>query len=97
MNDMLSVDFAAVEAAVARLAQAESTVRKILGELEGRASQLRGQWTGAASDAYDTAQAKWSQSADELTTILAATVSGLSAAKARYVAAEKANATRWPG
>ncbi|MDQ1204634.1 WXG100 family type VII secretion target [Microbacterium sp. SORGH_AS_0862] len=57
------------------LARAASSLEDVLGELEGEVSILRGNWSGAALDAYDRAQREWAESLRSLNGALRSAVS----------------------
>jgi WXG100 family type VII secretion target len=96
MSDDLKVEFEGLETAVARLAESRTRIEKVLAALDSRASTLRGQWTGEASDAYDRAHTNLAKGMRDLNTILGAASTALDKANAGFRQAEKANAGRWP-
>lgn len=96
MSDDLKVEFDGLEAAVTRLAESRTRIEKALAALDGKASVLRGQWTGEASDAYDRAHTNLAKGMRELNALLGAASTALSKANTGFHQAEKTNAARWP-
>lgn len=96
MSDDLKVEFEGLETAVTRLTESKKRIEKVLATLDARASTLRGQWTGEASDAYDRAHTDLAKGMRELNALLGAASTALDKANTGFRQAEKANAARWP-
>lgn len=59
-----------------------------LGALDDEVSQLRGNWTGAASNAYDKAQVEWTNSLAGMNRVLDSVRNATSEINSRHRAAE---------
>ncbi len=70
MNDMLVVNFAALQQASADIQGALNALTSQIAELERDAAPLVATWDGAAREAYDVRQARWRAAADDLSRIL---------------------------
>jgi WXG100 family type VII secretion target len=70
MNDMLVVNFAALQQASADIQSALNALTSQIAELERDAAPLVATWDGAAREAYDVRQARWRAAADDLSRIL---------------------------
>jgi early secretory antigenic target protein ESAT-6 len=90
-NDVLVVNFAALQKASADIQSALNTLHTQLGQLERDAAPLVASWDGAAREAYDVRQAKWQQSAGDLTAILRDIKQALDDSAADYHHTEKRN------
>jgi WXG100 family type VII secretion target len=70
MNDMLVVNFAALQQASSDIQSALNALTTQIAELERDAAPLVASWDGAAREAYDVRQARWRAAADDLSRIL---------------------------
>ena len=95
MADLLKIDIESLPASVASLRDAASSIDATLRTLESKASALRGAWSGEASMAYATAQAKWTVEADSMKAVLDSISTALEGAYERYRSTEDANRDRW--
>ncbi|MFV0374458.1 WXG100 family type VII secretion target [Microbacterium sp.] len=66
------------------LASAVEQIQWELDQLDGKVAQLRHNWSGEASDAYDQAQQKWTVHATHLQELLADYSSRLNAINQQY-------------
>jgi early secretory antigenic target protein ESAT-6 len=69
-NDVLVVNFAALQKASADIQNALNTLDSQLAQLERDAAPLVAGWDGEARQAYDARQARWQQAASDLAAIL---------------------------
>jgi WXG100 family type VII secretion target len=77
------------------IAAADAAIESCLDQLEAHVAQLRGAWTGEASDAYSSAQAAWSASLAEMRRILADAHRTTSAITERHRATEQGVLAMW--
>ena len=71
MNDMLIVNFGAMQSAGANIEIAIKTLNEQLGQLERDAAPLVSTWDGEAKAAYEARQRQWRSAAGDLATMLA--------------------------
>jgi len=70
MNDLLVVNFAALQQASADIQGALGALTNQLADLERDAAPLVATWDGGAREAYDVRQARWRNAAEDLSRIL---------------------------
>ncbi len=90
-NDMLVVNFAALQKASADIQNALSALHNQLGQLERDAAPLVANWSGEAREAYDIRQAKWQRAATDLSVILRDIKKALDDSMLDYQHTEKRN------
>ena len=90
-NDTLVVNFVALQKASADIHSALNTLNTQLGQLEQDAAPLVASWDGGAREAYDARQARWKQSAGDLSTILRDIKQALDESAVDYQHTEKRN------
>jgi len=56
---------------------------------------LRADWTGSASEAYQSAKAQWTQAITDMKQLLADIGNAVSTSHDEYQAGEKQNTSRW--
>jgi len=71
MSDEIKVTQAGMSALIDALRDAIQGIEAILRELDSKVSELRGGWSGEASEAYNRAQARWTAQLDEMNGLLA--------------------------
>jgi 6 kDa early secretory antigenic target len=91
-DDLLVVNFAALEQASADIAHAMAELDTQLGQLERDAAPLVATWSGDAKAAYDARQAKWRAASVDLANLLRDIKIALDESAADYLATEHANA-----
>jgi WXG100 family type VII secretion target len=91
----LTVEFESVESLAETLAAAAGRISEILSTLGAEVSSLRSQWTGDASDAYDSAHASWTKDLTQMTAMLDEVSAAVGTAHNRYRTAETGNVQRW--
>jgi early secretory antigenic target protein ESAT-6 len=91
-DDLLYVNFAALERASADIQNAIAFMESELQSLESDAAPLVATWQGAARAAYDDRQAKWRAGAANLTMMLRDIRRALDESAADYAATEQHNA-----
>jgi early secretory antigenic target protein ESAT-6 len=69
-DDLLVVNFVALQKASADIQSALNSLHNQLAQLESDAAPLVAGWDGTAREAYDVRQAKWRQAATDLSGIL---------------------------
>ena len=91
----IKVDFASLDALVDRLATRTDEIEKVLATLESDVRLLRGQWTGAASNAYDRAHAEWSIELAAMNDVMRKLAKAVSLANSDYRDTESRAAKAW--
>ncbi len=66
----MSVQTAQVSALSAQIRNGSQQIRAEIERLEGEVAKLRGAWSGESQQAYDVAQRKWTQSLNEMQSLL---------------------------
>lgn len=92
-DEILIVNFAALEQASADIAYAVSRLQTQLSQLEQDAAPLVATWSGQARGAYDARQARWRWAAADLTTMLQEIKIAVDDSAADYLATEHRNAS----
>ncbi|WP_313546851.1 WXG100 family type VII secretion target [Leifsonia aquatica] len=77
------------------LGRAAESIQAELDTLDREVAVLRGQWSGDAREAYDSAHAQWSQAMEALHRALTAAARAADAAGTRLSQAEEDVAARW--
>jgi 6 kDa early secretory antigenic target len=91
-DDILVVNFAALDAAGADIAHALAELEGQLDQLERDAAPLVAQWSGDARSAYDARQIKWRSAAADLARMLRDIKIAVDESAADYLATERRNA-----
>ena len=91
-DDVLVVNFAALEQASADIVTALAALETQLDQLERDAAPLVAQWSGAARDAYDLRATRWRAAAGDLSGMLRAIKGAVDDSAADYLATERRNA-----
>jgi WXG100 family type VII secretion target len=91
-DDMLYVNFAALEQASADIQGAIAFMESELSTLEADAAPLVATWDGTARAAYDERQARWRGAAANLTAMLRDIRRALDESAADYATTERHNA-----
>lgn len=91
-DDVLVVNFAALDAASLDIAHALGELEGQLDQLERDAAPLVAQWSGDARSAYDARQATWRGAAADLARMLRDIQSAVDESAADYLATERRNA-----
>jgi early secretory antigenic target protein ESAT-6 len=91
-DDILVVNFAALEQASADIADAVGRLETQLAQLERDAAPLVERWTGEAKAAYDARQNRWRRAATDLTAMLSEIKIAVDDSAADYLATEHRNA-----
>ena len=92
-DDVLVVNFAALEQASADIAHAVGRLEAQLSQLEQDARPLVATWSGEARAAYDARQMRWRQAAADLTVMLQEIKIAIDDSAADYLATENRNAS----
>lgn len=93
MNDeMLVVNFVALEQASADIAAAMGELETQLAQLEHDAAPLVATWSGEAKAAYDARQGKWRAASADLAAMLRDIKVAVDESAADYMSTERANA-----
>jgi len=91
-DDILVVNFAALESASADIAHAIGELEGQLDQLERDAAPLVAQWSGDARAAYDARAARWRTAAADMARMLRDIKSAVDESAADYIATERRNA-----
>lgn len=92
-DDLLVVNFAALEQASADIAHAMGELETQLTQLERDAAPLVATWSGEAKAAYDARQAKWRAASLDLASLLRDIKIAVDESAADYMSTERANAS----
>lgn len=92
-DDLLVVNFAALEQASADIQAALRDMETQLSQLESDAAPLVAAWSGEARAAYDARQAKWRGAASDIAAMLRDIKIAVDESAADYMATERRNAT----
>jgi early secretory antigenic target protein ESAT-6 len=91
MNDVIRVEFGALQHASDSIATALRTLREQLAQLERDAAPLVATWEGDAQQAYRERQTRWQQAADQLSAMLRDIKTALDDSAADYLQTESRN------
>ena len=91
MNDVLRVDFGALQHASQSIEVGLRALREQLDECERAAAPLVGTWEGAAQEAYHQRQTRWRDAAAELSAMLREIKRALDESAADYLQTERSN------
>ena len=91
----LKVTFGALDTAAADIQTSANQIRSRLDQLDSELAPLRADWTGAASEAYQTAKAEWTRAITDMQALLAQIGTAVNQSNADYQSAERANQSRW--
>jgi WXG100 family type VII secretion target len=89
------VNFAALDTAAADINAAGRALQARLDDLDRSLQPLQADWTGAASESYQQARAKWTQAIGDMNTLLGEVGRAVQESGAGYTDAERNNAGRW--
>jgi early secretory antigenic target protein ESAT-6 len=90
MSELL-VSFTQLQAAVGHIDTAVNGLHSGLSDCESAAKPLVASWNGAARDAYQQRQQRWTQAAEDLTGILTSIKQALVESTEHYQQTEKSN------
>lgn len=91
----LKVDFGALSAASADITSGANQIQSQLDQMDGSLQPLRADWTGSASEAYQTAKTQWTQAIGDMKQLLADIGNAVSTSHDEYHAGEQRNTGRW--
>lgn len=91
----LKVNFGGLDVAAADITSGANALEARLAQLESELAPLRADWTGAASESYQVAQAKWNAAINDMKLLLADIGKAVSLSNTDYQTAESRNASRW--
>lgn len=91
----LKVDFGALSAASADITSGANQIQSQLDQMDGSLQPLRADWTGSASEAYQTAKTQWTQAIGDMKQLLADIGNAVSTSHDEYHAGEQKNTGRW--
>ncbi|MET8838263.1 WXG100 family type VII secretion target [Micromonospora sp. NPDC004540] len=91
MDQVLVVNFAALQQAGADIQRALTTLENQLGQLERDAAPLVASWSGEARGAYEQRQARWRAASQDLQTMLRDIRLAVEDSAADYLDTEKRN------
>lgn len=70
-------------------------LKSILDDMDGQLTPLKSQWTGEASTQYQAAKARWDQTLEDMTLLLADISNLVHESNQNFQSADKRNAGRW--
>jgi early secretory antigenic target protein ESAT-6 len=91
----LKVDFAALSGASADISTGANQIQSQLDQMDSALQPLRADWTGSASEAYQTAKTQWTQAITDMKQLLAEIGAAVSSSNDDYQAGERTNTARW--
>lgn len=97
MTGMVRVDHGALAAAADGLRATARSIEADLDRLEQDLAPLRGDWTGAAKNAYDEARGRWNAAIQEMFLVLGGLSGSVHESDAAYRAADQRGAGRFGG
>lgn len=77
------------------IGDANRSIAQALDAFDQQARVLRSQWSGAASDAYDTAHREWTARLEEMNRILALADAAVASSADRYASGHQKIKERW--
>ncbi|MCI2956747.1 WXG100 family type VII secretion target [Agromyces atrinae] len=95
MSQRLVRRFGQLDGLVTLLDTSHTDIRTALDELDARVSELRGSWTGDATDAYARAHAEWEEALAELGDVLADAARVIQTTAERGRRTEERIAAKW--
>nr|WP_239684069.1 WXG100 family type VII secretion target [Leucobacter musarum] len=93
----MSVQTAQVSALSGQIRNGAQGIRSEIERLESEVAKLRGAWSGEAQNSYDVAQRQWTQSLNELQSLLERISSNTEQIAQAYNASDARNAGRFAG
>jgi early secretory antigenic target protein ESAT-6 len=97
MSERLVRKFGQMDQAVDLIRDANAGIRGSLERLDNNVDTLRGEWTGAASEAYDAAHREWVATLERMNGILAQSAQVVASAAERGRATQKSVQAKWGG
>jgi WXG100 family type VII secretion target len=97
MSERLVRKFGQMDQAVELIQSANAGIRETLSTLDSSVDALRGQWSGSASEAYDTAHRDWVATLDNMNSILAESARVVASATERGRATQRSVQAKWGG
>ena len=94
MDATTSITPAQVVALAEQISNGAKGIQQKLDDLDAKVNTLRASWDGAAQEAYDQAQLKWTKQLNDLNTLLAKIATTTVELSNGYVARDKASAGR---
>lgn len=91
----LKVDFGALSGASSDIGAGANKIQSQLDQMDSALQPLRADWTGSASEAYQTAKSQWSQAITDMKQLLADIGNAVSTSHDDYHAGEQKNTGRW--
>jgi early secretory antigenic target protein ESAT-6 len=91
----LKVNFGGRDAAAADIQSSANQIEGRLDQLESELAPLRSDWTGAASESYQQAKAKWDAAMRDMKALLADVGMAVTQSNSDYQSTENANQARW--
>jgi WXG100 family type VII secretion target len=91
----LKVTFGALDTAAGDIQGSANQIQGRLDQLDSELAPLRADWTGQASEAYQTAKAEWTRAMTDMQALLAQVGSAVTQSNSDYQSAERTNQSRW--
>lgn len=93
----MSVQTAQVSVLSAQIRQGSQGIRSEIERLESEVGRLRAAWNGEAQASYDAAQRKWTQSLNEMQSLLERIAGSTEEIAQAYSQSDARNASRFAG
>src|SRR5687768_6776845 len=94
-NGKLAVDFGGLERGHGDITSGASKIEGRLDQLESELAPLRADWTGAASDSYQQAKAKWDAAMADIRLLLVDIGNQVATSNSDYQSTENRNTARF--
>jgi len=89
VTDRLSIDFARMDQLQEIIGDANNSISASLDHLDDQVRTLKGEWSGEASEAYESAHAKWLKTISDMNSILSRIHSATGSITALHRSAER--------
>lgn len=91
----MQINYGTLDGHAADIRTASASIEGRLDQLTRDLAPLRSDWTGAASDSYQVAKAKWDAGMNDIRALLLDIGTGVSTSNAEYQSTENTNTARW--
>jgi WXG100 family type VII secretion target len=91
----MDIHFDSLDTAASDISGSASVIQGRLDQLDSDLAPLRADWTGGASEAYQSAKAQWSAAMLDIHALLAQVPGMVHQSNADYQGAESTNTNRW--
>ena len=91
----MKVEYSTLDGHAADIRTAANQVEARLDQLQTELAPLRSDWTGAASESYQQAKAKWDAVMADIRALLLDIGVGVNTSNSEYQSTENTNTARW--